>query len=117
MARPAAIQGWMRLTFMGLQSHSQHLHLLRQKEKKTVKTGGIEIDPSILQEETGAGHNSGILHRRIQMLDPFDRAIVLLWLEDLPYEEIGQIIGITAKAVGVRLVRIREKLKKINLKD
>ena len=41
-----------------------------------------------------------------------DRAIVLLWLESLPYDEIGAIVGISPKAVGVRLVRIREKLKR-----
>ena len=40
-----------------------------------------------------------------------DRAIVLLWLEDLSYEEIGEITGISPKNVSVRLVRIREKLK------
>lgn len=33
------------------------------------------------------------LHNRFCQLQPFDRAIVLLWLEDLPYEEIGQILG------------------------
>ena len=43
----------------------------------------------------------------------FDRAIVLLWLENLSYEEIGQIVGITPKNVSVRLVRIKEQLKKM----
>lgn len=36
----------------------------------------------------------------------FDRAIILLWLEDLSYEETGQIVGISTKNVSVRLVRI-----------
>lgn len=53
------------------------------------------------------------LHNRICQLQPFDRAIVLLWLEDLPYEEIGQILGISAKNVSVRLVRIREQMKRM----
>ncbi|MBR2097066.1 MAG: hypothetical protein IJ907_04175, partial [Prevotella sp.] len=35
-----------------------------------------------------------MLHKRISKLQPFDRAIVLLWLENLPYEEIGQIANI-----------------------
>lgn len=54
-----------------------------------------------------------LLHKRIARLQPFDRAIVLLWLEDLSYDEIGQILGITAKNVSVRLVRIREQMKKM----
>lgn len=64
--------------------------------------------------DVAEGRQTRQLHARIQCLDPFDRAIVLLWLEDLPYDEIGAIVGISAKAVGVRLVRIREKLKKLS---
>ena len=37
-----------------------------------------------------------MLHKRISKLQPFDRAIVLLWLENLSYDEIGQIDDITA---------------------
>ena len=54
------------------------------------------------------------LHRRISQLRPFDRALILLWLEDLPYDEIAAILGITVDNVSVRLVRIREKLKSFN---
>ena len=55
-----------------------------------------------------------VLHKRITRLRPLDRAIVLLWLEDISYEEIGSIIGITAKKVSVRLYRIREQLKNMS---
>lgn len=55
-----------------------------------------------------------LLHDRIHRLGLFDRAIVLLWLEDLSYEEIASIVGISAKNVRVRLVRIREQLKHMN---
>ena len=55
-----------------------------------------------------------MLHKRISKLQPFDRAIVLLWLENLSYDEIGQIVGITAKNVSVRLFRIREQLKQMS---
>ena len=59
-------------------------------------------------------HRSDMLHKRISKLQPFDRAIVLLWLENLSYDEIGQIVGITAKNVSVRLFRIREQLKQMS---
>jgi RNA polymerase sigma-70 factor (ECF subfamily) len=55
-----------------------------------------------------------MLQSRISRLGPFDRAIVLLWLENLSYDEIGAIVGITAKNVSVRLVRIREQLKNMS---
>ena len=54
---------------------------------------------------------ASLLHERINRLGVFDRAIIMLWLENMPYEEIGAIVGISAKNVGVRLVRIREQLK------
>ena len=53
-----------------------------------------------------------LLHQRIAQLQPLDRAIVLLWLEQVSYDEIGDIVGISAKNVSVKLVRIREQLKK-----
>ena len=55
-----------------------------------------------------------MLRDRICRLGHFDRAIVLLWLENLSYEEIGAIVGISAKNVSVRLLRIREQLKRMS---
>lgn len=55
-----------------------------------------------------------MLHHRISHLQPFDRAIVLLWLENLSYEEIASIVGISVKNVSVRLYRIKEELKKMS---
>ena len=55
-----------------------------------------------------------MLRNRINKLGPFDRAIVLLWLENLSYDEIGSIVGISPKNVSVRLVRIKDQLKKMS---
>ena len=54
------------------------------------------------------------LKERINKLGIFDRAIILLWLENMTYEEIGAIVGISTKNVSVRLFRIKEQLKKIS---
>jgi RNA polymerase sigma-70 factor (ECF subfamily) len=51
------------------------------------------------------------LHERIQRLDLIDRALVMMWLEGMNYDEIADVIGISVKNVGVKLVRIKEKLK------
>lgn len=83
------------------------------KRKKRISTVPLELSPDVLSESTSEGKQNAMLHQRITKLEPFDRAIVLLWLEDLPYDEIASIMGISAKAVGVRLVRIREKLKSL----
>ena len=54
------------------------------------------------------------LYQRIGKLGFFDRAIVLLWLESLSYEEIAAITGISVKAVSMRLLRIKRQLKDMN---
>lgn len=79
-----------------------------------MKTVPLDLSPDILGNSTPAGQQNRLLHRRITRLEPFDRAIILLWLEDLSYDDISAIVGISVKAVGVRLVRIRKKLISLN---
>lgn len=66
---------------------------------------------NLYEDSDDESRQINMLHKRIHRLGMLDRAIVLLWLEDLSYEEIGEITGISPKNVSVRLVRIREKLK------
>ena len=73
----------------------------------------LEMDINLFEDTDKDTMQVDILHKRISKLKPLDRAIVLLWLEDLSYDEIGLIVGITAKNVGVRLFRIKEELKKL----
>lgn len=83
------------------------------RSKRSRNTVPLTMDVNLFDPQEGRAQRAGQLHSRIVRLQPFDRAIVLLWLEDLSYEEIGQILGISAKNVSVRLVRIREQLKKM----
>ena len=76
----------------------------------------MDINP---YEETETNRNSrqmDMLRQRIARLGQFDRAIILLWLENLSYEEIAAIMGITVKNVSVRLYRIKEELKNMSNK-
>ena len=52
------------------------------------------------------------LHDQIALLDEPDRTIVRMQLEGYSYEEIAEKVDMTEKNVSVRLVRIREKLRK-----
>ena len=73
----------------------------------------LSMDINLYEDTDEGSRQAELLRSRIAKLGPFDRAIVLLWLENLSYDEIGQIVGISAKNVSVRLVRIREQLKKM----
>ena len=81
-----------------------------RKHKRRTDTSPLELNMDLFADEE-RNPAASRLHRRISKLHPFDRALILLWLEDLPYDEIAAILGITVKNVSVRLVRIREKLK------
>ncbi len=83
------------------------------KRKKHIKTVPLEFTSDSMAPDSPGNKQAKMLHERISKLEPFDRAIVLLWLEDMSYDEIAAIVGISAKAVGVRLVRIKEKLKSL----
>lgn len=72
------------------------------------------MDINLFADNDKETEQISILHKRIVRLLPLDRAIVLLWLEDISYEEIGAIVGISAKNVSVRLVSIREQLKSMS---
>ena len=54
-----------------------------------------------------------ILYRAISQLSKVEKAIILLWLEDKPYEEIADNLGLSVKNTSVRLVRIKGKLKNL----
>ena len=84
------------------------------RNKKRFGTLPLNMDIDLFDESDADNRQTGLLHRRISRLQPFDRAIVLLWLENLSYEEIGQIVGISTKNVSVRLVRIKEQLKSMS---
>ena len=84
-----------------------------RKKKRGPRTEPLSMDIDLFEDRDGDTRQIGMLRERIGKLGPFDRAIVLLWLENLSYEEIGQIVGISPKNVSVRLVRIKEQLKKM----
>lgn len=63
----------------------------------------VDEDRSLMEE----------LHEQIGRLEEPDRSIVRLQLQGFSYDEIGEKLEITEKNVSVRLVRAKEKLKKM----
>ena len=84
------------------------------RKKKSRKTQPLMEGINLFDQNDADNRQTDMLHARIQRLQPFDRAIVLLWLENMSYQEIAQIVGIEVKNVSVRLYRIKEQLKQMN---
>lgn len=85
-------------------------------ERKKKKTAIVPLPPNLnlFEEQNEDSRQIKMLYDRIHRLKPFDRAIVLLWLENMSYEEIASIVGISVKNVSIRLFRIKEELKKMS---
>jgi RNA polymerase sigma-70 factor (ECF subfamily) len=69
---------------------------------------------SILEEQEEHGCLLRKMYRMINRLEKPERAILMLWREDNSYEEIADVMNISKANVGMKLMRIREKLRKMN---
>ena len=85
-----------------------------RKKRRRTDTVPLTLDVDLFDEHDERTAQQRLLRKRIQRLQPFDRAIVLLWLESMSYDEIAAIVGITPRNVGVRLYRIKEQLKQMH---
>ena len=86
---------------------------IERKNKRRSKIP-LSLDIDLFSDQDEGSRQVEMLRKRISQLGPFDRAIVLLWLENMTYEEIGQTVGISTKNVSVRLYRIKEQLKSMS---
>ena len=74
------------------------------------------VSDSIISEETEDNYafsdeSLNLLYDAIRKLSEIDRAIIMLYLEEKPYQEIASIIGTNPNNIGVRVKRIKDKLK------
>ena len=53
------------------------------------------------------------LYRAIHQLNDIEKALIFLYLEDKPYKEISETLGITNVNARVKMNRAKEKLKNI----
>ena len=88
--------------------------ITQERKKKRTSSIPLSMEIDLFNDKDEDTRQVQMLYDRIHQLKPFDRAIVLLWLENMSYEEIAAIVGITVKNVSVRLYRIKEELKKMS---
>lgn len=88
---------------------------LLKKKKRNGQHFASDVLPDAETEETGAFSNESLneLYAAIKRLSEIDRGIILLYLEEKSYQEIAEIIGTNPNNIGVRINRIKERLKKL----
>lgn len=69
-------------------------------------------------QTAGAPRNEALLLEEfLQALGPVDRSILLLYMEGMAATVIGDILGMTANGVGVRLHRVKQRYERTYLRD
>jgi len=83
--------------------------------KNRPKVTSAEYLPDIQFENPNDAHNDRQeeLFTGIRQLSDPDRALIALYLDELSYQQIAAILGITESNVGVKLNRIKIKLQKL----
>lgn len=87
------------------------------RKKRRTATVPLTMDVDFFTDTDSDAQQVRMLYSRVHRLKPFDRAIVLLWLEGISYDEIASIVGITPGNVATRLFRIREQLKRMGSEE
>lgn len=65
------------------------------------------------REPDNTEENFEKLQWAIRKLSEIERAMIMMALDEVPYDEIAETMGITQNNVRVRMNRIREKLRKL----
>lgn len=91
------------------------LTLLKKKKNygQTYFTSDVLPDEIAIENRAFEDESLNQLYVAIRHLSEVDRALILLYLEEKSYQEIADILGTNANNIGVRVNRIKERLKKI----
>ena len=82
----------------------------KKPEKTSITLTEFEIPDLCARDEK---EKISTLHLAIGKLTEIEKAIIMLYLDEKSYDEIGEIIGISNSNVGARLNRIKNKLSKL----
>ncbi len=90
----------------------------RENKRQVQITNSCEL-PEIANQELFSFQDESLekLYVAIKQLSELDRAIIVLYLEERSYKEIATILGARSNTVGVRIQRIKKKLKQLIFKQ
>lgn len=90
------------------------LTLLKKRKIKSRLFASDYLPPEA-QEDSQSFEDESLNHLfdAIRQLSEVDRAVIVLHLDEKSYQEIGNIVGTNPNNIGVRITRIRERIKRI----
>lgn len=82
-----------------------------RKKKNQPKIFKTEIFPELVEQKNTDEEQLSAMYKAISELSSIDKALVMLYIEDYNYNEIGDMMGISPNNVAVKMIRIKTKLK------
>ena len=103
-------------TFLFRIAHNRCInHIARRRPMESLQA--MELDPADdarpVEMSLGQAQDSARLLQAVQRLPLIQRQVIVLALEDMDYQEIASVLGISETNVGVRLNRARTTLKRL----
>ena len=84
-----------------------------RKEKARPGISVTDMDKQVKEEATVFKDDYGQLYQAIGQLGEVDRLIIMMVLDEMEYDEICKIVGISEVNLRVKIHRIKQRLKKI----
>lgn len=90
-----------------------------RKKKKSVETDELQDfhHQSYLEDDDEKQHQVSLLYKNIKLLPKIERAIVTMYLDDLPYRDIAENLGISEVNARVKMNRLKKVLKDLMEKN
>ena len=88
--------------------------LLKSQKRNRRIFASDDVPPELVEHSLAfADESLNRLYDGIRQLSEVDRAVILLYLDEKSYWEIGEIIGTNPNNVGVRINRIKGRLRRL----
>lgn len=106
----AAFSTWMHRIAMNVAISFYRGESRRIRDALPIEEFGMDLAAadSVMDAQSEDLH---ALHQMISKLDEINRALILLYLEGYPQEEIAEMVGISSSNVATRINRIKQKLQ------
>jgi RNA polymerase sigma-70 factor (ECF subfamily) len=109
-AARSAFSTWMYRIALNVAISQVRSHGLRRGVVESLEDAHLEVagDDGRGIEDADAGR---VLQRLIAGLEPLDRALLLLYLDERPQREIAEVLGISETNVATKIGRLKQRLR------
>ena len=88
--------------------------LLKTHQRNRRTCASDVVAPELVEDSRAfADESLNQLYDAIRQLSEVDRAVIVLYLDEKSYREIAEIIGTNPNHVGVRINRIKDRLRRL----